>query len=937
MPLHLIIALDSLTAAHFGRKNYLYMHYRSSSKHNRQDMASIESIRQRAISKLTRKYGKAFVRYLLTPNHTTNALVPPAVRDLTDAIQSSNDLEQLKRFDTAAEGIMGGRIQPTELRRVLRAREPDRGPDRGPDEVPDRGPDRGPDSGKPPATDEELNGWLINLLKDVEVEGKVIKGRTAEGIPALIGGKILYDGGLTDFFKTKILDDLTVSLTDPQVERIKNAFKELIRRNKNVPKSRQLVALEKRVEKIDAETVELEKKQGEYIATYREGSSNRNGYNNNWQRWDKEIGRLQEERTKIIAQQDALRKTRKKPGVPLFTSPLGRKTAISTKGGTLFAGRKPAPLPAPRKTAGPSVRRTATVVENPDGQPNKPSLPVPPPPPSRKANQEDLIARLEECEKLRSENEQLKTKADELEGELTRISNVNDLLKKQDEFMVNQADSQAKKIQEAEKKLNECTELVNELRTSQQSAEVLKTRLKEAQKVLQKCTEKTEKMKAQREREREASSKNRKKAMGEIRKLKKQLQTQKEIREDLAQRLADGDSNTKKAFDECNKKVEDLESLLLSATKDLTKDREDSAKTISDLKAETEKLRMMLNLQITPDEDLELVREELETAEKYLDEFKGIGTLEEIRKRLTDCEGLQKKFKNLQSTLKTTRESLEDKEKELEGKEKELEGKQEQIAKALRTKLDEPAGRGGATSVSKAPELTSECNWGIPSGFVSATDVDKKVTVAKIFEFAQSVQFDPKKILVYSNKSDTGVRNYYCPILSVNIEGANKTVTVNKYGKEVVFYVRNGEGNLTKKDFYVQKKAFSAFLKPDRGVQLQKIKTMLGRPGESKPDAAQKFKKGDIIADSKGTYRVDIVNGDKRLTTVELNDDGDYVNDVNKTRKKRIGDPKKYTKVTTRETSNDSSGPRTRRRNWQFEGLVPALPSIRIPERHEMM
>lgn len=121
MPLHLIIALDSLTAAHFGRKNYLYMHYRSSSKHNRQDMASIESIRQRAISKLTRKYGKAFVRYLLTPNHTTNALVPPAVRLLTDAIQSSNDLAELKRFDTAARDIMGGRIQPTELRRVLRA------------------------------------------------------------------------------------------------------------------------------------------------------------------------------------------------------------------------------------------------------------------------------------------------------------------------------------------------------------------------------------------------------------------------------------------------------------------------------------------------------------------------------------------------------------------------------------------------------------------------------------------------------------------------------------------------------------------------------------------------------------------------------------------------------------------------------------------------
>ena len=742
-------------------------------------MASIESIRQRAISKLTRKYGKAFVRYLLTPNHTTNALVPPAVRDLTDAIQSSNDLAELKRFDTAARDIMGGRIQPTELRRVLRAAP-----------VPGGVPTP-PPTPPPPLT--PTREEFVKLQEKLATANEEIDA---------------YDKELKY-----------------QVKKKEAAIGELEKAQESVRKLAASGASSDAVRNLEAA---LEKAQNDLK------KCNESKYKLLGKIVDPAKGPMSNELCKV--QRKRL---------------LKQKEALEAK-----------------------LETQKELYETLQRQPQNPATQT----------------ALKECESREAE----------LKGKLSRkekeISDVKDNFKSQVKFLEERKNALTQKV----------IALTEKWKKQKERADKLSAEKKERGVLLKNCNKTVEGLKAE---------------------LK---------REDLAQRLADGDSNTKKAFDECNKKVEDLESLLLSATKDLTKDREDSAKTISDLKAETEKLRMMLDLQITPDEDLELVREELETAEKYLDEFKGIGTLEEIRKRLTDCEGLQNKFKNLQSTLKTTRESLEDKEKELEGKEKELEGKQEQIAKALRTKLDEPAGRGGATSVSKAPELTSECNWGIPSGFVSATDVDKKVTVAKIFEFAQSVQFDPKKILVYSNKSDTGVRNYYCPILSVNIEGANKTVTVNKYGKEVVFYVRNGEGNLTKKDFYVQKKAFSAFLKPDRGVQLQKIKTMLGRPGESKPDAAQKFKKGDIIADSKGTYRVDIVNGDKRLTTVELNDDGDYVNDVNKTRKKRIGDPKKYTKVTTRETSNDSSGPRTRRRNWQFEGLVPALPSIRIPERHEM-
>ena len=55
----------------------------------------------------------------MNPKHTTNALIPVPVQDLAKAIQSATSVESLKRYEEAAEGILGGRIQPTDLRRVL--------------------------------------------------------------------------------------------------------------------------------------------------------------------------------------------------------------------------------------------------------------------------------------------------------------------------------------------------------------------------------------------------------------------------------------------------------------------------------------------------------------------------------------------------------------------------------------------------------------------------------------------------------------------------------------------------------------------------------------------------------------------------------------------------------------------------------------------------
>lgn len=102
-------------------KKYLYMHYRSSSTRDTNESMSdeIERLQNNALAKLTRRYGKALVRYMLNPNHSTNALVPPAVRVLTNRIRESNDPAELREYEKAAEQVQQGRIQPTELMRVL--------------------------------------------------------------------------------------------------------------------------------------------------------------------------------------------------------------------------------------------------------------------------------------------------------------------------------------------------------------------------------------------------------------------------------------------------------------------------------------------------------------------------------------------------------------------------------------------------------------------------------------------------------------------------------------------------------------------------------------------------------------------------------------------------------------------------------------------------
>ena len=83
-------------------------------------MSSVESVRQKAISKLTRKYGKAYVRFIMNPRHSTNALIPQPVQVLTQRIQEADSVAELQGYEEAAEGILSGRIQPTELRNVLR-------------------------------------------------------------------------------------------------------------------------------------------------------------------------------------------------------------------------------------------------------------------------------------------------------------------------------------------------------------------------------------------------------------------------------------------------------------------------------------------------------------------------------------------------------------------------------------------------------------------------------------------------------------------------------------------------------------------------------------------------------------------------------------------------------------------------------------------------
>ena len=84
-------------------------------------MSSVESIRQRAISKLTRKYGKAYVRLIMNPRHSTNALIPQPVQQLTRRIQEADSVAELQGYEEAAEGILSGRIQPRQLAQMMRA------------------------------------------------------------------------------------------------------------------------------------------------------------------------------------------------------------------------------------------------------------------------------------------------------------------------------------------------------------------------------------------------------------------------------------------------------------------------------------------------------------------------------------------------------------------------------------------------------------------------------------------------------------------------------------------------------------------------------------------------------------------------------------------------------------------------------------------------
>lgn len=81
----------------------------------------IERLRQRAIYKLTMRYGKPFVRFNMTPMHTTNALIPKQVQALTIKIKESNDLQTMQRLAKAAEDIFDRRIEPEAIETILMA------------------------------------------------------------------------------------------------------------------------------------------------------------------------------------------------------------------------------------------------------------------------------------------------------------------------------------------------------------------------------------------------------------------------------------------------------------------------------------------------------------------------------------------------------------------------------------------------------------------------------------------------------------------------------------------------------------------------------------------------------------------------------------------------------------------------------------------------
>ena len=79
----------------------------------------LERLRQRAIYKLTMRYGKPFVRFNMAPKHTTNALIPKPVQALTIKIKESNDLPTIQRLAKAAEDIFDRRIDPNAIMPIL--------------------------------------------------------------------------------------------------------------------------------------------------------------------------------------------------------------------------------------------------------------------------------------------------------------------------------------------------------------------------------------------------------------------------------------------------------------------------------------------------------------------------------------------------------------------------------------------------------------------------------------------------------------------------------------------------------------------------------------------------------------------------------------------------------------------------------------------------
>ena len=130
-----------------------------------------------------------------------------------------------------------------------------------------------------------------------------------------------------------------------------------------------------------------------------------------------------------------------------------------------------------------------------------------------------------------------------------------------------------------------------------------------------------------------------------------------------------------------------------------------------------------------------------------------------------------------------------------------------------------PQGRPqGPRTVDEEQTKKDEC-VALPTGFVSAPTVEKKVTTKEILEFAQATGFDKNKILVYSNRRNLVGFAFYCPIFGVKIDGRNSTVDIDKRGQKVTLKTgRDANGFVIMSDFYVDKESFAAFLASERGT-----------------------------------------------------------------------------------------------------------------------